>query len=150
MLYPAELRARAAIRRLPAVDYQTSAGTASRQPDKPGCPSEAGMPSAVLADIGGRALLAEAAGRAVVERKRAGDNAGAVIVKETDLVGQLPVGMVVVPVVMPAVCRVFVGQGRRDRREGEGCGGEKLQFHLRSPGHPPNLHDFGRSGSIYR
>jgi hypothetical protein len=56
--------------------------------------------------------------------------------------------MVVVPVVMPAVGRVFVGHGRRDRHEGEG-GGEKLQFHLRSPDDPPNLYDFARSGSIY-
>src|SRR5215813_10747382 len=50
--------------------------------------SEAGMAAAVLADIGGRALVAEIGGRAVPIGKGAGDDAGAVIVEVADLVGQ--------------------------------------------------------------
>src|SRR6266581_2763527 len=74
MLYPAELRARAV-----RVDYQTWPARAS-SPRHVDPRSEAGVPPVVLADIGGGALLAEAAGGAVVERERAGRRAGAVIV----------------------------------------------------------------------
>src|SRR2546430_17492795 len=65
MLYPAELRARA------AADYQTWPDRASR--------SEAGVPAAVLADIGGRALVAAVGRRAIVKGEGGGGEARAVI-----------------------------------------------------------------------
>ena len=79
MLYPAELRAPC----VPA-DYQTwpeQAPAAERR-------SEAGMPAAVLADIGGRALVAEVGRGAVIIGEGAGREAGAVIVQIADRVGQ--------------------------------------------------------------
>src|SRR5882757_11560410 len=59
------------------------------------CASEAGMPAAVLADIGGRALVAFVGRRAVVIGEGAGRRAWAVIVQIADVVGQAPMGMAV-------------------------------------------------------
>ena len=70
--------------RVRRVDYQTwPAGPAART-------SVAGMPPAVLADIGGGALAAEDGGGAVVIGEGAGLQAGAVIVQVADRVGQRP------------------------------------------------------------
>src|ERR1700730_9926216 len=94
------------------------------------------MPLAVLAEIGGRALGAMIGGGPVVIGEGAGGGAGPVIVEVADVVGQPPIGVVVV-VMMPVV---WVDGGIRRKgggegHDGQGCGGEKLHFlHLRSPG----------------
>src|ERR1700724_2325190 len=81
MLYPAELRAREAAR-----------------PDLVGWPghfSEAGMPAAILADIGGRALVAIIGRGAVIIGEGSGRETRAAIVEVADRVGQRPVVAVV-------------------------------------------------------
>jgi len=104
-------------------DYQTWPGRASSGM------SVAGMPAAVLADIGRRALAAEDGGGAVVIGEGARLRSGAVIVQVADRVGQAPIVQVVVPI-MAGVCQVR-GQGRGGE---EGGGNEKLRFgHFDSP-----------------
>src|SRR5580704_19288483 len=91
MLYPAELRARGVLR------YQSCRKGST-------CCSEAGMAPAVLADIGGRALVAEVGRGTVVKGEGSGDSAGTVIVQVADRVGQRIPGMIavgVVPVMVP-------------------------------------------------
>src|SRR5437899_2059130 len=79
------------------------------EPAKPSSGSEAGMAAAVLADIGGRTLVALHGGRAVVVGEGAGHRPGAVIVQIADRVGQ----RVGVPVVVAVVAAGrLVGQGR--------------------------------------
>src|SRR5438874_10664921 len=75
MLYPAELRARTG----PIIRLGLMV---------PACASEAGVAAAVLADIGGRALVAAVGRRAVVIGECTGGEAGAIIVQKADLVGQ--------------------------------------------------------------
>ena len=77
MLYPAELRVSCGS----PISRLGRPGPAPRQ-------SEAGVPTAVLADIGGGALVAAARGRAVVKGKGAGQQPGAVTVQIADRVGQ--------------------------------------------------------------
>ena len=90
--------------------------------------SVTGMPPAVLADIGCRALAAEDGGGAVVVGEGAGLQAGAVIVQVADRVGQAPI-VQVVPIM------AGIGQVRGQGRGGEeGGGNEKLRFgHFDSP-----------------
>src|SRR3954470_5740681 len=66
--------------------------------------SEAGGPAAVLADIGGCALVAMVGRRAVVKGERPGRDAGPVIVQIADRVGQRVRVVAVVPVVTPRLC----------------------------------------------
>ena len=89
--------------RVRRVDYQTWPGRASSGM------SVAGMPPAVLADIGGRALAAEDGGGAVVIGEGAGLQAGAVIVQVADRVGQAPIVQVMTIVAGIGQTR---GQGR--------------------------------------
>src|SRR6187402_1847475 len=108
--------------RVRRVDYQTWPGRASSRM------SVAGMPPAVLADIGGRALAAEDGGGAVVKGEGAGLRAGAVIVQVADRVGQAPIVQVMTIV-------AGVGQtGGQGRRGQQGGGNPKLRFaHVDSP-----------------
>src|SRR6266480_3964778 len=117
MLYPAELRARA------AADYQTWPDRASR--------SEAGVPAAVLADIGGRALVAAVGRRAVVKGEGAGGEARTVIMQIADRIGQR--GGAVIAVVMARF-----GEARGNGDGGKRCcGGEELhRGHHDSPVSP--------------
>src|SRR3954470_3924105 len=71
--------------RVRRVDYQTWPGRASSGM------SVAGMPAAVLADIGRRALAAEDGGGAIVKGEGARLRSGAVIVQVADRVGQAPI-----------------------------------------------------------
>jgi hypothetical protein len=93
--------------------------------------SVTGMPPAVLADIGRRALAAEDGGGTVVIGEGAGLQSGAIIVQEADRVGQAPI-VQVVPIM------AGVGQPRGQGRGGEeGGGNEKLRFgHFDSPESP--------------
>ncbi len=75
-------------------------------------PQIAGVPAAVLADIGGRALVAVVVRRAVVEGEGAGGDAGPVIVQIADRVGQRVGVVAVVPVVSPRL-RKAGGAGLR-------------------------------------
>jgi len=110
-------------------DYQTWPGRASSGM------SVAGMPAAVLADIGRRALAAEDGGGTVVIGEGARLRSGAIIVQVADGVGQTPIVQVVVPI-MAGVCQVR-GQGRGGE---EGGGNEKLRFgHFDSPEVPLKL-----------
>ena len=122
MLYPAELRARAVCR----------LSDLARQGQQR--KSVAGMPPAVLADIGRRALAAEEGGGTVVIGEGAGLQAGAVIVQVADRVGQAPI-VQVVPIM------AGFGQVWGQRRGGEeGGGNEKLRFgHFDSPDVPLEL-----------
>src|SRR5260370_40382886 len=90
---------------------------------------EAGMPLAVLAEIGGGALVAVIVRGAVIISEAAGSGAGSVIVEIADLVGERPVIVVMVTVV------ARFGPGRRDRRrQQQGGESEELQVgHLDSP-----------------
>jgi hypothetical protein len=108
--------------RVRRVDYQT-------WPDRASFASlVAGMPPAVLADIGSRALAAEDGGGTVVIGEGAGLRAGPVIVEEADWVGQAPI-VQVVPI-MAGVCQAW----GEDRGGEEGGGNEKLRFgHFDSP-----------------
>ena len=109
--------------RVRPADYQTWPGRASSGM------SVAGMPAAVLADIGRRALAAEDGGGTVVIGEGAWLRSGAIIVQVADGVGQTPIVQVVVPI-MAGVCQVR-GQGRGGE---EGGGNEKLRFgHFDSP-----------------
>ena len=117
MLYPAELRAPH------AGSYQTWPDRASS-----GRSLVAGMPPAVLADIGGGALAAEDGGGAIIIGEGAGLQSGAVIVQVADRVGQPPI-VQVVPI-MAGVGQVW-GQGRGGQ---QGGGNQKLRFgHFDSP-----------------
>ena len=93
--------------------------------------SVAGVPPAVLADIGRRALAAEDGGGTVVIGEGTGLRAGPVIMQVADRVGQPPV-VQVVPIV------AGIGQTRGQGRGGEeGGGNEKLRFgHFDSPESP--------------
>src|SRR5437879_763327 len=71
--------------RVRSADYQTWPGRASRGM------SVAGVPAAILADIGGGALPAEDGGRTIIIGEGAGLRSGAVIVQVADRVGQPPV-----------------------------------------------------------
>jgi hypothetical protein len=117
MLYPAELRAPALARiRLGLIEPAAKRRLVT------------GMPPAVLADIGGRALAAEDGGGTVVIGEGAGLQAGAVIVEEADWVGQAPIVQMVA--IMACVRQVW-GQ---DRGGEEGGSHEKLRFgHFDSP-----------------
>src|SRR5262245_44076285 len=128
MLYPAELRAPA--RRL--LEPAKNSGRSG---------SEAGVPAAVLADIGGGALVAFHGGGAVVIGEGSGHGAGAVIVQIADLVGQR---------VGAEVAVMMAGFGQAG---GDGCGreqaggGEKLQFlHHDAPITPSKRGILCRSG----
>jgi hypothetical protein len=108
--------------RVRPADYQTWPGRASSGM------SVTGIPPAVLADIGGRALAAEDGGGAIIKGEGAGLQAGAVIVQVADRVGQPPV-VLVVPI-MAGIGQTW-GQGRGGE---EGGGNEKLRFgHFDSP-----------------
>src|SRR5829696_815569 len=108
--------------RVRRVDYQTWAGRASSGM------SVAGMPPAVLADIGRRALTAEDGGGTIIIGEGAGLQAGPVIVQVADRVGQPPIGQMMP--IMTGVCQVW---GQRGGGE-EGGGNEKLRFgHFDSP-----------------
>jgi hypothetical protein len=110
--------------RLRRVDYQTWAGRASSRT------LVAGMPAAVLPDIGRRALAAEDRGGAIIIGEGARLQSGAVIVQVADRVGQAPVVQVVVVPIMAGVCQVR-GQGRGGQ---QGGGNQKLRFgHFDSP-----------------
>jgi len=105
-----------------SADYQTRPGRASSRI------SVAGVPAAVLADIGCRALAAEDGGGAVIKGEGAGLRSGAVIVQVADRVGQAPI-VQVVPI-MAGVGQVW-GQGRSGQ---QGGGNQKLRFgHFDSP-----------------
>src|SRR3981189_1901991 len=78
--------------RIPRLDYQTWPDRASSGT------SIAGVPAAILPDIGSRALPAVMGRGAVVIGKGAGRRAGPVIMEVADLVGQRPMIAVVVPV----------------------------------------------------
>src|SRR2546430_5246779 len=114
MLYPAELRARA------AADYQTWPDRASR--------SEAGVPAAVLADIGGRALVAAVGRRAVVKGEGAGGEARAIIMQIADRIGQRG-GPVI------AVMMACFGEARGNGDGGKRCCGGK-ELHRGPPDSP--------------
>src|SRR5882724_10001701 len=89
--------------RVRRVDYQT-------WPDRASSASLiAGIPPAVLADIGRRALAAEDAGGAVVIGEGAGLQARAVIVQVADRVGQPPI--VQVMTIVAGIGQTW-GQGR--------------------------------------
>src|SRR5215475_12897650 len=110
MLYPAELRARGRSR------YQ-------RWPSS----SKAGMTAAVLADIGGRALIAEVGRGAVIIGEGSGHEAGSVIVQEADRIGQ----RVVIGIAQVAVMIAMIVAGFRQTGHEGGCrqgnrDGEKL------------------------
>ena len=108
--------------RVRSADYQTWPGRASSGI------SVAGMPPAVLADIGSSALAAEDGGGAIIIGEGAGLRSGAVIVQVADRVGQAPIGQVVP--IMAGVGQVW-GQGRGGE---EGGSNEKLRFgHFDSP-----------------
>src|SRR5262245_25494056 len=128
MLYPAELRA--AVRSL----IRTG-----KNPSRSG--SEAGVSAAVLADIGGGALIAFHGGRAIVIGEGSGHGAGAVIVQIADRVGQR-VGAEV------AVMMAGFGQaGGSDNGREQAGGDEKLQFlHHDTPITPGKTGLLGRSG----
>jgi hypothetical protein len=116
--------------RVRPADYQTWPGRASSGM------SVAGMPAAVLADIGRRALAAEEGGGTVVIGEGARLRSGAVIVQVADRVGQAPVVQVVVVPIMAGVCQVW-GQGRGGE---QGGGNEKRRFgHFDSPEVPLKL-----------
>ena len=101
----------------------------------------AGMPTAVLADIGGRALAAQDGRGAVVIGEGAGLQAGAVIVEETDRVRQAPI-VEVVPI-MAGVRQVW----RQNHGGEQGGGHEKLCFvHFDSPEVTLELARFDLSG----
>src|SRR5262245_34231515 len=109
MLYPAELRAR---------DRSLNRTGKSLPADR----SVAGMAPAILAEIGGGALVALHGGRAVVIGEGAGLRAGSVIVQIADRVGQ----RIGAPV---AVVMAGLGQGGGDDHgRQEAGGGEKLHF----------------------
>jgi hypothetical protein len=104
----------------------------------------AGVPAAVLADIGGRALAAVIGRGAVVIGKDAGLGTGPVIVEVADLVGQWPM-IAVLMAVMPGI-RQTRGQGGRAKESGER---EKLHFgHLDSPQIPLKPSQSADLGSI--
>src|SRR5947209_17991871 len=65
--------------RVRSADYQTWPGRASRGM------SVAGVPAAVLADIGGGALAAEDGGGTIIEGEGAGLRSGAVIVQVAEI-----------------------------------------------------------------
>src|SRR5271154_4512322 len=102
------------------------------------------MPLAVLADIGGRALIAEIRGGTVLIGEGVGRDARAVIVEIADRIGQS------VPISIGAVV-AMVASRFRDPRQGdddrkEGGGREKRQcLHLDSPKVPVTLHPIRRS-----
>jgi hypothetical protein len=105
-----------------SADYQTWPGRASSGI------SVAGMPPAVLAEIGSGALAAEDGGGAIIKGEGAGLRAGAVIVQIADRVGQAPI-VQTVPI-MAGVGQVW-GQGRGGQ---QGGGNQKLRFgHFDSP-----------------
>lgn len=81
------------------------------------------MPLAVLAEIGGGALVAVIVRGAIIISEAARGGARSVIVQIADLVGQRPVIVVMVTVV------ARFGQGRRDRRRQQ-QGGERENFSL--------------------
>ena len=94
----------------------------------------AGMPAAVLTEIGGRTLAAQNGRRAVVIGEGAGLQAGSVIVEKADRVGQAPIVEV-----MPIVAGLRQARGQECDRE-EGRGNEKLRFgHFDSPEVPVEL-----------
>src|SRR3954451_10330583 len=102
--------------RVRPADYQTWPGRASSGM------SVAGMPLAVLAEIGSRALAAEDGGGAIIIGEGAGLRSGAVIVQVANGVGQTPVVQVMTIV-------AGVGQARGQRRGGQQDGGDpKLHF----------------------
>ena len=122
--------------RVRAADYQTWPGRASSGM------SVAGMPPAVLADIGGRALAAEDGGGAVVVGEGARLQAGAVIVQVADRVGQAPI-VQVVPIM------AGIGQARGQGRGGQEGGGNRKTslWSFRFSGSPTETSsDFGLSG----
>jgi len=87
---------------------------------------EAGMPLAVLAEIGGGALVAVVGGGAVIISEAAGLVAGTVIVEIADRVGQpvpLLIAIVAVMVMMDSGFREVGCDGDRGQQDG---GGEKL------------------------
>src|SRR6266568_9569809 len=89
--------------------------------------SEAGVPATILADIGGRALLAGIRRRAIIIGKRAGQQARPVIMVVADLVGQ--------PISADMVVAACLRQAwRRSERRQECHSWEELQSgHLESP-----------------
>src|SRR5689334_876752 len=124
MLYPAELRAR-----------EGSLIRTGKSP--PADRSEAGMAPAILADIGGRALVALHAGWAVIVGESAGLRAGAVIVQIADRVGQR---------IGAPVAVVMAGLGQRggdDHGRQQASGGKKLHsFHHDTPLSPAKTGSF--------
>src|SRR5215831_5218839 len=104
MLYPAELRAR-------VVRIAETAGQFY------GRSSEAGVLAAVLADIGGGALIAVVGGGAIIIGEGAGRDARTIIVHVADRIGQ-PVPVVMVVAVMAMMIAVGVGQTRREGDRG--------------------------------
>ena len=108
--------------RVRSADYQTWPGRASSRI------SEAGVPAAVLADIGCRALAAEDGGGAVIKGEGAGLRSGAVIVQVADRVGQPPI--VQVMTIVAGIGQTW-GQGRGGQQGGSN---QKLRFgHFDSP-----------------
>jgi hypothetical protein len=87
--------------------------------------SEAGMQSAVLADIVGGALVAVVGGGAVIIGESAGLVRGAVIVGIADRVGQ-PVVVIVVAVIVPMMAAGLCETRREGDRGQHDGGSEKL------------------------
>src|SRR5258708_13973475 len=109
--------------RIPGLDYQTWPDRASSGT------SIAGVPAAILPDIGSRALPAVIGRGAVVIGKGGGRRAGPVIREVGDLVGQRPM----IAVVVPVMARIRQA-GRQGHYGEEGGGDQKPYFgHLDSP-----------------
>ena len=118
--------------RVRGLDYQTWPDRASSGT------SEAGVPTTILPDIAGRALIAVIGRWAVVMGKGAGLDAGPVIVEVADLVGQRPM----IAVVVPVMARIRQARRQGHRRE-EGSSYQKPCFgHLDSPGVPMKIIQF--------
>src|SRR5437667_7157744 len=135
MLYPAELRARAG-------RNSRDRGTVLPQT------SETGMPAAVLAEIGGGALVAVIGGGAVIVGEAAGLEARTVIVHVADRIGQSVAFVIAIVAIVVTMMDSGVRGMWREHNCGEhNDGGKKLHIvHLDSPKVPLNPSPVSQSG----
>jgi len=99
-------------------------------PAGPAAALVAGMPPAVLADIGRRALAAKDGGRSVIEGEGRGQRAWTVIVQVADRVRQAPIAQMMMVTIVAGI-----GQTGSEGRGGQqGGSNQKLRFgHVDSP-----------------